>query len=159
MWTGVLFGVNALLNLGLMLGLARVMTPDNYGALAVWSAAAAFLVTSLFDWARFSAMRFYTARVRAEEPAVRATLDIGMAGSAPLLVLVVAALAWTGALPRLTSLGALSLAVLAMGNAASEYLGAIARSVASWRLYARLIAVRHAWRSGPRSRLRRSQTI
>jgi hypothetical protein len=61
MSAGLLFGLNAALNLILMLALARVMPADAYGSLATWTAGALFLATAVFDWIRFSAMRFRTA--------------------------------------------------------------------------------------------------
>lgn len=142
MVAGLLFGLNAALNLALMLALARAMTPEGFGALATWTAAAVFLVTGLFDWARFSAMRFYTPRARAGEPEVRATLDAAFAAAAPALALVVAGLLGAGVLPGLDGRAAAALAVLVLGNAASEYLAALARNLDARRVYARLILLR-----------------
>src|SRR4051812_22540237 len=140
---GLLFGLNAALNLILMLGLARAMPADAYGSLATWTAGALLLATTVFDWIRFSAMRFCTPRTQAGDPGARATLDLAFLLSAPLAAVLVglaAALAW---LPGLTAPVTLALIALTIGNAASEYLAALARNLARMRAYARLIALRH----------------
>jgi hypothetical protein len=144
MSAGLLFGLNAALNLILMLALARVMPADAYGSLATWTAGALFLATAVFDWIRFSAMRFCTPKAQAEEPGARATLDLAFLLSAPLaavLVVLMAALHW---LPGLTAPVTLALIALTIGNAASEYLAALARNLGRMRAYVRLIALRHA---------------
>lgn len=143
MIAGALFALNAVLNLALMLALARVMSAEAYGALATWTAAAVLIATAVFDWVRFSAMRFYTPRARSSDPGVRATLDMAFAVSAaPCIALVVsgAFLRW---LPGLTFEGAAILAGLTIGNAGSEYLAALARNRLDGRVYARLIGLRH----------------
>jgi O-antigen/teichoic acid export membrane protein len=142
MIAGLLFGLNAALNLALTLALARAMTPEGFGALATWTAAAVFLVTGLFDWARFSAIRFYTPRARGEEPAVRATLDAAFSAMLPALALAVAGLLAGGVLPGLNGTAAAALAVLVAGNAACEYLTALARNLDATRVYARVIGLR-----------------
>jgi O-antigen/teichoic acid export membrane protein len=162
MASGLIFGVNAALNLVLTLALARLLSATSYGALATWTAAALFVATAAFDWVRFSAMRFYTPASRAGEPAVRATLDISFLGCVPLAGLAVFALAGAGVLPGLDWIGALALAAFLIGNAASEYLAALARNVGATGAYARLVAIRHlltlgaalpvaAWTQDPRA--------
>lgn len=143
MISGLLFGVNAALNLALALALARVMPASSYGALATWTAAALFAATAAFDWVRFSAMRFYTPRSREEEPGIRATLDRSFAASAPLAALALLAAAGLDWLPALDLVGGLALAALALGNAASEYLAALARNLGRTGTYAKLILARH----------------
>lgn len=143
MTAGLLFGLNAALNLILMLALARAMPADAYGSLATWSAGALFFATAVFDWIRFSAMRFYTPQSRRDEPSVRATLDLAFLGSAPLAAVLLTLMAVLQWFPGLTAATTLALIALTVGNAASEYLAALARNLSSTRVYARLIAMRH----------------
>src|SRR3954469_24851760 len=131
MTAGLLFGLNAALNLVLLLALARVMPAEAYGSLATWTAGALFLSTAVFDWVRFSAMRFYTPQSRGGEPGVRATLDLAFLSSTLLagtLVLVAAALK---ILPGLTGTTILALVALTVGNGAFEYLAALARNLSN----------------------------
>lgn len=143
MTAGLLFGLNAALNLLLMLALARLMPAAAFGLLATWAAGALFFATAVFDWIRFSAMRFYTPRNRDAEPAVRATLDLAFVGSVPLAAALVALMAALRLLPELTLTTTLALIALTVGNAASEYLAALARNLSRTGAYARLIALRH----------------
>jgi O-antigen/teichoic acid export membrane protein len=143
MASGLIFGINAALNLLLTLALARLLSASAYGALATWTAAALFVATAAFDWVRFSAMRFYTPASREGDPPVRATLDMSFLGCVPLAVLAVLALAGGGALPELDALGILALAAFLIGNAGSEYLAALARNVGATGAYARLVGLRH----------------
>ena len=144
MTAGLLFGLNAALNLILMLALARAMPADAYGSLATWTAGALFFATAVFDWIRFSAMRFYTPQSRRDEPGVRATLDLAFLSSAPLAAAAVALVAVVNWLPGLTPAATLALVALTIGNAASEYLAALARNLLRTRVYARLIMLRHS---------------
>jgi hypothetical protein len=143
MTAGLLFGLNAALNLTLMLALARAMPAGAYGSLATWTAGALFFATAVFDWIRFSAMRFYTPQTRRDEPGVRATLDLAFLGSAPLAAVLVTLMAVLQWLPGLTAATTLALIALTIGNAASEYLAALARNLLRTRIYAWLIALRH----------------
>lgn len=143
MLAGALFALNAVLNLALMLALARVMPAEAYGALATWTAAALLVATAMFDWVRFSAMRFYTPGARARDPGVRATLDAAfMLSAAPCILVVLSAAVWRW-LPGLSYEGAAVLALLTIGNAGSEYLAALARTRLEGGAYARLIGLRH----------------
>src|SRR3954453_242854 len=144
MTAGLLFGLNAALNLILMLALARAMPADAYGSLATWTAGALFFATAVFDWIRFSAMRFYTPQSRRDEPGVGAALDLAFLSSAPLAAAAVALVAVVNWLPGLTPAATLALVALTIGNAASEYLAALARNLLRTRVYARLIMLRHS---------------
>src|SRR6516225_6958395 len=97
MWTGALFALNALLNLGLALALAWALPAGAYGAFTVYFAAALLIGNLSYDWVRFSAMRFYTPQARA---GLRATLDLSLFASTGLAVLLAAAMAGSGALPE-----------------------------------------------------------
>jgi O-antigen/teichoic acid export membrane protein len=143
MTAGLLFGLNAVLNLILMLALARAMPAEAYGSLATWTAGVFFLTTAVFDWVRFSAMRFYTPHSRDGDPAVRATLDLAFLISTLLAAALVFAATTLRLLPGLTGTIALALVVLTVGNAAFEYLAALARNLSNTRVYAWMIALRH----------------
>jgi O-antigen/teichoic acid export membrane protein len=144
MWTGALFALNALLNLGLALALAWVLPAASYGAFTVYFATALLIGNLAYDWARFGAMRFYTPRARLAEPSVRATLDASFLASTGIALALVIAFAVTGALPEasLASLGAL-LAVVA-ANAGYEYWTALCRARFDTRRYAVMVVARNA---------------
>ena len=76
-----------------------------------------FGATAVFDWIRFSAMRFYTPQSRRDEPGVRATLDLAFLSSAPLAAAAVALVAVVNWLPGLTPAATLALVALTIGNA------------------------------------------
>jgi O-antigen/teichoic acid export membrane protein len=89
------FLVNSVFNFALGLLVARFLGPEAFGQYAI-AAALAIVVNTLFlDWIRLAATRFYSERTRAEDPAVRGTLDVlfvlsslgALAASAGLLVL------------------------------------------------------------------------
>src|SRR3954447_13739778 len=93
------FLVNAGLNFLLNLLVADVLAPAEFGRYAL-AAAVAVLVNGLaFTWFAMSAARFTSARVDAEEPAVRATLDgsLKVLAGGTLLIACLVALAWPDA--------------------------------------------------------------
>src|SRR5215475_1138613 len=100
MWTGVLYAANALLNLGLALALAWVLPASSYGAFTLYFATSLLISHVSFDWIRSSAMRFYTPLARAEQPALRATLDVAMASSTSLTLALALVFAVLGLLPE-----------------------------------------------------------
>ena len=71
----VAFVINAALNLALGLLIAKMLGPADFGRFALATAGAVVLNTLLFEWLRLSATRFYSARVREDEPWIRAGLD------------------------------------------------------------------------------------
>ncbi len=70
-----IFLVNAALSFALSLLLASLLGPEGFGRYAIGLAVTLVINTALFEWMRLSTTRFYSARVREEDPAVRATLD------------------------------------------------------------------------------------
>jgi hypothetical protein len=144
MWTGALFALNALLNLGLALALAWALPAPAYGAFTVYFASALLIGDLAYDWARFGAMRFYTPTARLAEPQIRATLDTSFVASTGLAVALVIAFALAGALPKasLPSLAALLGAVAA--NAGYEYWTALCRARFDTRRYGVMVAARNA---------------
>src|SRR5450631_40079 len=84
---------NILFNFAIGLLVAKFLGPEEYGRFALAYATAIFVQTGFFDWIRLGATRFYSERIRAEEPALRATLDfsfalitVGLAAGASLLL-------------------------------------------------------------------------
>lgn len=70
------FVVNSGLNLVLGLIVAKFLGPEEFGRYAVVAAVAVVIQVMLLDWIKLSALRFYSERTRASEPAVRSTLDV-----------------------------------------------------------------------------------
>ncbi len=96
MIVGLAFVSNALFNFLVALLVARFLGPAEFGRFAIAWAAAVLVNTAGFDWLRLSAVRFYSQRVRRDEPAVRATLDACFA----VMAMIVALGALTLALSR-----------------------------------------------------------
>ena len=67
----VAFILNAGLNFGLGLLLAKLMGPADFGLFGLATTGAVVLNTLVFEWLRLSATRFYSNRVRREEPWIR----------------------------------------------------------------------------------------
>ncbi|MBV8450331.1 MAG: lipopolysaccharide biosynthesis protein, partial [Hyphomicrobiales bacterium] len=139
MWSGALFALNALLNLGLALALAWSLPASAYGAFTVYFAAALLLGNLAYDWVRLSAMRFYTPVARLKEPSLRATLDIAFFASTGLALALGTIFSVCGFLPESSpeSLGAL--VVLTAANAAFEYWTALCRARFDARRYAVMV--------------------
>ncbi|WP_026606595.1 lipopolysaccharide biosynthesis protein [Methylocapsa acidiphila] len=85
---------NILFNFAIGLLVAKFLGPEEYGRFALAHATAIAVQTGFFDWIRLGATRFYSERIRNEEPALRATLDygfavitVGLAAGAALLIL------------------------------------------------------------------------
>jgi len=72
----VAFPLNAALAFGLSLAVAALLGPDAYGRYAVGLSIAVVVATLFFDWLRLATMRFQGERLRAENPAIRRTLDL-----------------------------------------------------------------------------------
>lgn len=137
------FFVNALFNFLIGLMVAKFLGPEEYGRFALALALGFVVQAFLFDWIRLSAIRFYSARTRAEEPDVRATLDAGFA----ILALSVA-LAGAGVLLIGGDLG-LSHALIGLALAASianglfDYSTGLVRASFNDALYTRLVLVKN----------------
>lgn len=137
------FAVNAGLNFVLALIVARYLGPDEYGRYAVAMAAALVAATLLLDWLRLSATRFYSAKTRTNEPAIRASLDAGQA--AITMALVGAGLGLVVAGVDLGLPAALVAGAAAAGAASGsfEYHAALARAQFADATYARLVIVKN----------------
>lgn len=143
MASGVLFAFNAVLNLLLALVLARVLPAAEYGALSVYLAVGMFVAVLAFDWLRLSILRFHTPLTREEDPAIRATLDIGFLLMVPLYILAVIAV-MKGFRPEVTLAVGLAIGIYYSGSAAGEYLAVVARTLNKNRAYAFQILIRQA---------------
>ncbi|SED89847.1 Membrane protein involved in the export of O-antigen and teichoic acid [Rhizobiales bacterium GAS188] len=143
MWTGALFALNALLNLGLALALAWALPAAAYGAFTVYFAAALLIGNLSYDWVRFSAMRFYTPLARSAEPALRATLDLSLFASTGLMVALAAVIAATDALPEVSLASVVGLIAVTSSNAAFEYWTALCRARFDARRYAVMVIARN----------------
>jgi O-antigen/teichoic acid export membrane protein len=139
------FLFNTLCNFGIGLIVAKFLGPAEYGRFALTLAIALTIQIALLDWTRLCAVRFYSERVRAAEPTIRATLDMAFAlisfGIAGLAVVV--AFADTGLDPTRGLIG-LALGV-AIANSLFDYRTALVRARFHDRLYGRLVIIKNVF--------------
>jgi O-antigen/teichoic acid export membrane protein len=134
---------NILFGFGIGLIVAKFLGPEEYGRFALAYATAVFVQTGFFDWIRLGATRFYSARIRSEEPAVRATLDMGFAMIAACLAAGASLLLLSGIKFTLTY-GLIALALgAAAANGVFDYHTALVRARFDDRLFARLLLVKN----------------
>lgn len=137
-----IFLVNAALSFALSLVVAHLVGPDAFGRYAVALSLSVIVNTALFEWLRLSATRFYSERISREEPAVKASLDLGYRVTCTLLVLagglVLATGRDLGLSPPLLAAG------LALGLSVGlfDYRTALARARFLDRRYAALLFAR-----------------
>jgi O-antigen/teichoic acid export membrane protein len=134
---------NILFNFAIGLLVAKFLGPEEYGRFALAYATAIFVQTGFFDWIRLGATRFYSARIRDEEPALRATLDFGFAIIAAGLTAGASLLLFAGI--RFTlSYGLIALALgAAAANGLFDYHTALVRARFDDRLFTRLVLVKN----------------
>src|SRR5580704_325890 len=96
MIVGFAFASNTLFNFLVGLFVAKFLGPDEFGRFAIASATAVIVNTGALDWIRLSAVRFYSARTRADHPEMRATLDACFVALTLLLALGAVALSFSG---------------------------------------------------------------
>ncbi len=136
------FIVNAALNFALGLLIALFLGPEAFGLYAIGAALVILVNTAALDWLKLSAVRFYSARTRENDPGIRATLDLLFAGVALGLCVLLAATLLIGVETGLPA-PLLAAAILAgIGAGWFDYHGAIARARFLDAAYARLIFVR-----------------
>lgn len=137
------FFCNILFNFAIGLLVAKFLGPEEYGRFALAHATAIAVQTGFFDWVRLGATRFYSERVRREEPALRATLDFGFAMISVGLTIGASLLLFSGVTFTLSN----GLIVLALGVAISnglfDYHTALVRARFHDRLFARLVLVKN----------------
>ncbi len=139
------FVINAGLNFVLGLLIAKLLGPADFGRFALATTGASVLNTVLFEWLRLSATRFYSGRVRHDEPWIRHGLDRAYCR---LGLLLAAAAALCGALGlgegadgREAVLAGTALAALGIG--VFDYHAALARARFDGRLYLGLVVVKN----------------
>jgi O-antigen/teichoic acid export membrane protein len=139
------FLFNTLCNFGIGLIVAKFLGPAEYGRFALTLAIALTIQIALLDWIRLAAVRFYSERVRAAEPSIRATLDTGFAlisfGIAAIAVIV--AFLDTGLDPTRGLIG-LALGV-SIANSLFDYRTALVRARFHDRLYGRLVVIKNVF--------------
>jgi O-antigen/teichoic acid export membrane protein len=134
---------NILFNFAIGLLVAKFLGPEEYGRFALAYATAIFVQTGFFDWIRLGATRFYSARIRDEEPALRATLDFGFAIIAAGLAAGASLLLFTG-IGFTLSYGLIALALAAAAaNGLFDYHTALVRARFDDRLFTRLVLVKN----------------
>lgn len=132
-----------LFNFAIGLLVAKFLGPEEYGRFALAYATAIFVQTGFFDWIRLGATRFYSERSRAEEPALRATLDFGFAIITVGLAAGATLLLFSGVKFTL-SYGLIALALsVAVTNGLYDYHTALVRARFNDRLFARLSLVKN----------------
>jgi O-antigen/teichoic acid export membrane protein len=137
------FFCNILFNFAIGLLVAKFLGPEEYGRFALAHATAIAVQTGFFDWIRLGATRFYSERIRREEPALRATLDFGFAIITVGLTIGASLLLFSGVSFTLSSgLIALSLGV-AVANGLFDYYTALVRARFHDRLFTRLVLVKN----------------
>ncbi|MBV9520273.1 MAG: oligosaccharide flippase family protein [Hyphomicrobiales bacterium] len=148
MWSGALFALNALLNLGLALALAWALPASAFGAFTVYFAAALLLGNLAYDWVRLSAMRFYTPVARTKEPQLRATLDAAFCASTGIALTLAIIVAVSGFLPETSLASLVALVAVTAANAAFEYWTALCRARFDPRRYAIMVVARSIFTFG-----------
>ncbi|MDB5646525.1 lipopolysaccharide biosynthesis protein [Methylobacterium sp.] len=141
------FVLNAGLNFVLGLLIAKLLGPADFGLFALATAGAIVANTVLFEWLRLSATRFYSVRVRLDEPWIRQGLDRAYAVfglglfAAALLCAALGIVIEPGPEGRLAITAGAALAALGIGI--FDYHAALARARFDGGLYFRLVAVKN----------------
>jgi O-antigen/teichoic acid export membrane protein len=136
------FFSNVFFNFVIGLMVASFLGPEEFGRFALALAIALVTQTIVFDWLRLGAIRFYSERSVAEQPELRATLDLAF-GVLIVWLAIVAAIVLSLATTPLSPV----LLGLAMGtvvaNAMFDYSTALARARFRDGLYARLVVAKN----------------
>ncbi|WP_036263480.1 lipopolysaccharide biosynthesis protein [Methylocapsa aurea] len=137
------FFCNILFNFAIGLLVAKFLGPEEYGRFALAHATAIAVQTGFFDWIRLGATRFYSERIRREEPALRATLDFGFAIITVGLTIGASLLLFSGVSFTLSN-GLIALALgVAVANGLFDYYTALVRARFHDRLFTRLVLVKN----------------
>ncbi len=137
------FFCNIAFNFAIGLLVAKFLGPEEYGRFALAHATAIAVQTGFFDWIRLGATRFYSERIRREDPALRATLDFGFAIIAVGLAIGASLLILSGVSFTLSN-GLIALALgVAVTNGLFDYHTALVRARFHDRLFARLVLVKN----------------
>jgi O-antigen/teichoic acid export membrane protein len=134
---------NTLCNFAIGLLVAKFLGPAEYGRFALAFAVAIAVQVAFFDWLRLGATRFYSERVRSEDPKLRATLDIAFV-IVTFGMTVAACLFLLSGVKFTLSNGLIALALVAsVSNGMFDYNTALVRARFHDRLYTRLIVVKN----------------
>jgi O-antigen/teichoic acid export membrane protein len=137
------FFFNTICNFAIGLLVAKFLGPAEYGRFALAFAVAVAVQTAFFDWLRLGAVRFYSERVRSEEPALRATLDVAFIVVTFAMTVAACLLLFSGVTFTLSN-GLIALAlVAAVSNGMFDYNTALVRARFHDRLYTRLVVVKN----------------
>ncbi|KQO51711.1 lipopolysaccharide biosynthesis protein [Methylobacterium sp. Leaf85] len=141
------FILNAGLNFCLGLLLAKLMGPADFGLFGLATTGAVVLNTLVFEWLRLSATRFYSNRVRQEEPWIRHGLDRAYAVLALVLLVASALCAVVGATVEMDVQGRFAIAagagLAAFGIGLFDYHAALTRARFDGGLYLKLTIVKN----------------
>ena len=139
----IAFVCNIMFNFVIGLSVAKFLGPEEFGRFALALATAMAVQTAFFDWLRLGATRFYSERIRTQDPALRATLDVCFAVIAAGLTAGTAALLLAGVnFPLSHTLIALAVGA-SITNGLFDYTSALVRARFHNRLYTRLIIVKN----------------
>ncbi|MDR3460714.1 MAG: lipopolysaccharide biosynthesis protein [Beijerinckiaceae bacterium] len=137
------FFINVVFNLVIGLLVAKFLGPEEYGRFALALATAVAVQFAFVDWLRLGATRFYSERTRDEEPAVRATLDLGFAAVLVGLAVGSTCLFMTGIRFSLSN-GLIALALgAAVANGLFDFSTALVRARFHDGLYTKLVIVKN----------------
>jgi O-antigen/teichoic acid export membrane protein len=135
----VAFLINTAFNFAIGLLVAKFLGPDQFGRFALALAVGMLIQTTTVEWIRLVAIRFYSERSRADEPELRATLDVTFAIIAVALAALTIIVMLSGAHFVLSNT-LIGLAVAAsIANGLFDYHTALIRARFLDRVYLRLI--------------------
>lgn len=141
------FILNAGLNFVLGLLVAKLLGPADFGLFALATAGAIVANTLLFEWLRLSATRFYSPRVRAEEPWIRQGLDRAYLFLTLLLFSAAGLCALWGVTIEASAEGRMAItagaAMAALGIGVFDYHASLARARFDGKLYLGLVAIKN----------------
>lgn len=139
----VAFFLNVAFNFAVGLLVAKFLGPEEYGRFALALATAVAVQTLFLDWLRLGATRFYSERSRGEDPALRATLDVGFAIIVTGMAVGTTLLFLTGVRFPLSH-GMIALALgAAVANGLFDFNTALVRARFHDGLYVKLIIVKN----------------
>ncbi len=137
------FFFNVLCNFAIGLLVAKFLGPAEYGRFALAFAVAVAVQSAFFDCLKLGATRFYSERVRTENPTLRATLDISFITIALSIGVASSIMFLSGAHFKLSN-GLIALAlVTAVSNGVFDYNTALVRARFHDQLYTRLVLVKN----------------
>lgn len=139
----ITFGLNALINFALGLGVAYYLGAAEFGVFALAVAGGAVLQTVIFEWLRMAANRYYGEKQAAENPAILATLNLATGLAAIVLSVTGVILYFTGASLGLSATVAAMAPLTAISGGLFDYRCAVARAAFDMQRYARTVIVKN----------------